>query len=106
MANFKIALSAGHGRYTAGKRCMKALDAKQTREWVLNSRIADKIEKLLADYTGWELLRVDDRTGTKDIPLYTRTKSANNWGADLYLAIHHNAGICGGTRRGYRGLCT
>lgn len=96
METFKIALSAGHGKNTAGKRCMKSIDPKQTREWVLNARIAEKVEDLLLDYTGWELLRMDDRTGTKDIALKTRSNSANNWGADFYLAIHHNAGINGG----------
>lgn len=96
MANFKIALSAGHGKNTAGKRCMKKLDGNETREWTLNSRIAEKVEDLLLGYTGWELLRLDDRTGAQDVPLKTRSKSANNWGADFYLAIHHNAGVNGG----------
>lgn len=96
MAAFKIALSAGHGKNTAGKRCLKALDPKQTREWVLNSRIADKIEQLLGQYTGWELKRLDDVTGAKDVALATRSKAANTWGADFYLALHHNAGVKGG----------
>ena len=93
---FKIALSAGHGRNTAGKRCMKKLDPSETREWVLNSRIVEKVEKLLAGYNGVEVLRLDDRTGDTDVALKTRSKSANAWGADLYLAIHHNGGIWGG----------
>ena len=93
---FKIALSAGHGRNTAGKRCLRALDPNQTREWVLNDRIADRVEKLLKDYSGYELLRVDDTTGTKDVPLRTRSNAANKFNADFYLAIHHNAGINGG----------
>lgn len=96
MANFRIAISAGHGKNTAGKRCMKSLDPNQTREWILNSRIAEKVEKLLSSYTGWDLLRLDDRTGANDIALSTRTSSANAWGADFYLAIHHNAGVLGG----------
>ena len=93
---FKIALSAGHGRNTAGKRCMKKLDPNQTREWVLNSRIVEKVEQLLAGYEGVEVLRLDDRTGDTDVALKTRSRSANSWGADFYLAIHHNAGIRGG----------
>ena len=93
---FKLAISAGHGRNTAGKRCMKKLDPNQTREWVLNSRIAEKVEKLLAGYEGVEVLRLDDRTGDTDVAVKTRSKSANAWGADLYLAIHHNGGIWGG----------
>lgn len=96
MANFKIALTAGHYKNTPGKRCMKALDPNETREWVLNNRIADKVEKLLQDYTGWELIRTDDTTGAKDISLAARTNAANNFGADIYISIHHNAGINGG----------
>lgn len=93
---FKIALTAGHYKYTAGKRCLKSLDPKETREWVLNDRIADKVEKLLQGYTGYELLRTDDTSGEKNISLSARANAANNWGADSYLSIHHNAGINGG----------
>lgn len=94
---FKIALTAGHYKHTAGKRCLKALDPNETREWVLNDRIADKVEKLLAArYTGYELIRTDDTTGEKDISLNARTTAANNFKADFYLSIHHNAGINGG----------
>ena len=100
MANFKIALTAGHYKGTAGKRCPKALDPNETREWVLNDRIADKVEKLLQNYTGYELLRIDDTTGEKDISLTARTTAANNFKADFYLSIHHNAGINGGTGGG------
>lgn len=95
MANFKIAITAGHYKYTPGKRCMKSLDPNETREWVLNDRIADKVEKLLKDYTGYELLRTDDTTGEKEVDLADRTAKANNWGADFYLSIHHNAGANG-----------
>lgn len=93
---FKIALTAGHYRYTAGKRCLKKLDKNETREWVLNDRICDKIEKLLSVYEGYELLRTDDTTGEKAIEIEERVKKANNWNADFYLSVHHNAGILGG----------
>ena len=93
---FKIALTAGHYKYTAGKRCMKSLDPNETREWVLNNRIATKIERLLEKYEGYELLRTDDPTGEKGISLDTRTSKANKFGADVYISIHHNAGINGG----------
>lgn len=96
MANFKIALTAGHYKHTPGKRCLKSLDPKETREWVLNDRIADKVEKLLKNYTGYELIRTDDTKGEKDISLDARTNAANNFKADFYLSIHHNAGIDGG----------
>lgn len=94
---FKIALTAGHYKYTSGKRCLKSLDPNETPEWVLNDRIADKVEKLLAaNYTGYELIRTDDTNGEKKIDLTARTNAANNFKADFYLSIHHNAGINGG----------
>ncbi len=95
----KIAIDAGHGLYTAGKRCMKKLDSKETREWVLNDRIADKLQASLKSYE-CEVLRVDDTTGLTDVPLADRVKKANNWGADVYISIHHNAGVNGGSGGG------
>ena len=97
---FKLAISAGHYKYTSGKRCLKSLDPKETREWVLNDRIADKIEKMLASYDGVEILRLDDTTGEKAIDLTARSNASNKWGADFYLAIHHNAGVKGGSGGG------
>ena len=44
-----IYIDAGHGRHTAGKRCLKRIDPEETREWVLNSRVADKLQALLKD---------------------------------------------------------
>ena len=93
---FKIALNGGHYKGTAGKRCLKKLDPNETREWVLNDRICDKIEKKLKDYEGYQLLRIDDTTGSTDVSLADRVTKVNSWGADFYLSIHHNAGISGG----------
>lgn len=93
---FKLAISAGHYLGTPGKRCLKSLDPNETREWWLNDRIADKLEKILSEYDGIEILRVDDTTGRKDVSLKSRTDKANAWGANFYLSIHHNAGINGG----------
>ena len=93
---FKLALDAGHHRHTSGKRCLADLDPAQTREWVLNARIADKVQQGLAGYDGIEILRVDDTTGKRDVSLAERVTKANEWGADFYLSIHHNAGINGG----------
>ncbi len=97
---FKLAINAGHYIGTAGKRCGKALDPNETREWWLNDRIVDKIETILAEYDGIEIKRIDDTTGKKDTPLYKRPTVANDWGADFYLSIHHNAGIKRGTGGG------
>ena len=94
---FKIALGAGHGAHTAGKRCLKALDPKETREWWLNDRICDYVESCLKAYDGYSLLRLDDSDdGEENVPLATRTSKANAWGADFYLSVHHNAGVNGG----------
>lgn len=94
-----IALDAGHGMHTAGKRCLKAIDPNETREWWLNDRIADRVQELLAAYD-CSVLRVDDTTGAKDISLSARVKAANAAKADIYISIHHNAGINGGNGGG------
>lgn len=94
-----IALDAGHGLHTPGKRCLKAIDPAETREWILNARVADLTQELMAAYD-CIVIRVDDTTGAKDIKLSARTKAANAAGADIYISIHHNAGINGGTGGG------
>lgn len=94
-----IALDAGHGLKTAGKRCMRSIDPAETREWWLNDRIADQVQALLAGYD-CTTIRVDDTTGAKDIPRASRVKAANNARADMYISIHHNGGIKGGTGGG------
>ena len=89
---FKLALGAGHGSGTPGKRCHKSLDPNETREWWLNDRICDYIEDGLKDYEGVSVLRLDDSDdGQDDIALAARVSAANTWGADFYLSIHHNA---------------
>lgn len=90
---FRIAYGAGHYLGTAGKRLPYALDKNETREWVLNDRVARHFAAAAAEYEGVELLRVDDPAGAKEITLQTRCAAANKWGADMCLAIHHNAGV-------------
>lgn len=94
MATKIIALDAGHGMSTSGKRCMKAIDPNETREWYLNDRISDRLEELLADYD-CKVVRVGDTTGKKDISMAQRVKTANNINADAYVSVHHNAGLNG-----------
>jgi N-acetylmuramoyl-L-alanine amidase len=96
----KIALDAGHGLHTAGKRCMKAIDPNETREWKLNSRIVEKVIQKLKDYENVEVLRVDDHTGEIDVSLGERCRKANEFNADLYCSFHHDAGISGGNGGG------
>lgn len=86
-----LAISAGHYLYTAGKRCPKELDPNETREWVLNARIADKLTVILNRYKGIKILRLDDPTGEKAITIQERAQISDANNADFYLAIHHNA---------------
>lgn len=88
---FKIAYCAGHYIGTAGKRLPAALDRNQTREWVLNDRVARHFAKAAEQYENVELLRTDDPTGKNFIDIPERTAKANHWGANFYLDIHHNA---------------
>lgn len=94
-----ICIDAGHGLHTAGKRCLKSIDPNETREWVLNARIADLLQGLLVAYD-CTTMRGDDPTGAKDVTLGDRVLAANKAKADLYLSVHHNAGVKGGAGGG------
>lgn len=94
----KIAIDAGHGLHTAGKRCMKKLDPKETREWVINARVASALSDYLKS-AGHDVRRMDDTSGGADVPLSTRVERANKWAADYYISVHHNSGV-GGTDGG------
>ena len=94
-----ICIDAGHCLSTPGKRCLKSIDPGETREWVLNSRVADKLEAILAGYD-CQTMRVDDVTGKRDVTMSQRVAAANRARADVYLSIHHNADINGGSGGG------
>lgn len=94
-----ICIDAGHCLSTPGKRCLESIDPNETREWVLNSRVANKLEAILAGYD-CQTMRVDDVTGKRDVTLSQRVAAANRAKADVYLSIHHNAGINGGSGGG------
>lgn len=96
----KIALDAGHGINTPGKRCLKSLDKNETREWTLNNRVVNYVIEGLKVYDGLKVIRLDDPTGKRDVPLKERTDKANKANVDLLLSIHHNAGINGGSGGG------
>ena len=102
---FKIAYSAGHYLGTPGKQIPESLDPAQTREWTLNDRIARHFARAALDYEGVELLRTDDSAGKTLVTLAQRAAGANRWGADLYLDIHHNAGVKGGVGGGVEAFC-
>lgn len=97
---FKLALNAGHANNTTRGIPSSLSPNNHPNEWVLNDRVCDKVEKLLKEYDGISVLRIDDTTGKNALELSDRTNKANAWGADFYLAIHHNGGINGGTGGG------
>lgn len=82
----KIALDAGHGYNTPGKRTPDG-----EREWTFNNKVLIACTARLNEYEGTEILRLDDLTGKTDVPLATRTNKANAWKADVLVSIHHNA---------------
>ncbi|MFY9263079.1 MAG: N-acetylmuramoyl-L-alanine amidase [Arcanobacterium sp.] len=91
----KIAIDVGHGLNTAGKEVPAYMKLGAIKEWTLNNRIAVELIKMLGEFENVEILRLDDPTGKRDVPLKERTAKANVWGADILISIHHNAGIGG-----------
>src|SRR5690606_34720838 len=83
---YKVAFCAGHGLNTPGKRTPDG-----EREWTFNNKVALAFEDEMKQYEGVRLLRTDDRTGQRDVPLKERTDKANAWNADVYISFHHNA---------------
>lgn len=98
--SFKIAYGAGHNLYTPGRRIPEVFDKNETKEWVLNDRVARYFAEAAAQYEQVQLLRVDDPAGQREVDLSARSMDANNWDADFCLAIHHNGGINLGTGGG------
>ncbi|XEC95436.1 N-acetylmuramoyl-L-alanine amidase [Paenibacillus tarimensis] len=98
MATFRIALDAGHGPNTPGKRSPDGT----LGEFQFNNAVAGYTADLLAVYDGVEILftHAEDR----DVPLATRTEVANGWEADIFVSIHANAS--GDAWSGMRGIET
>lgn len=99
-AKILLALDAGHGIRTSGRRISKEFDPEQHREWWLNDRVARYVQERAAQYTGFKVLRVDDVTGETDVKLAERCLRANEAKADFFLSLHHNGGINGGAGGG------
>ena len=97
---FKIAYGAGHNLYTPGRRVHKSLDPNETKEWVMNDRVARYFAEAANQYAGVELLRVDDPAGQASVDLYDRCRLANEFGANMFASFHHNGGIELGTGGG------
>lgn len=83
----KIAIDAGHGPHTAGKRCPD----DGMREFQFNSVVARYVRSELLEYEGVQTIFTHADDGSRDVPLKERTNTANKWGADLFVSIHANA---------------
>lgn len=88
----KIALDAGHGYNTSGKR----IPDGSMREWEFNNAVLYFIKSALEGYEEVSILVTSDPSGKTDVPLKVRTDKANQFGADLTLSIHANAFGAGG----------
>lgn len=93
----RIAIDAGHGLNTPGKRTPDG-----ECEWSFNNKVVLAAMTRLNTFKNVHILRLDDPTGNTDVPLRIRTNHANAWDADVLISIHHNAyqgkwGTHGGT---------
>lgn len=82
----KIAIGAGHGLNTPGKRSPDG-----EKEWEFNTKVVTAAIRFLHEFQSIEILRLDDPTGNTDVPLAARTNKANAWNADILISCHHNA---------------
>lgn len=88
----KIAIDAGHGPNTAGKRCPDG----SMREFQFNRAVAELMREELRLYSTASGADVAVRfthaeDGPRDVPLSERTAVANMWPADVFVSIHANA---------------
>jgi N-acetylmuramoyl-L-alanine amidase len=79
-----IAIDAGHGPATAGKRSPDGL----LREYTFNSAVANELQRILSLYN-CSTFRTDNKDS--DVPLRDRCKKVNDLKADVCVSIHANA---------------
>lgn len=90
----KVILDAGHGYNTLGKRMPSHLPNAK-REWELNDMIARLVQFKLTGYSNIKIIRSDDTSGQRDIAISTRRKMSEKHDVDIFISIHHNAGLNG-----------
>ena len=102
MSKYLVAIDAGHGMHTAGKRTVKMskdlyIDGKLVRKKGLTIR-ENEWNRSVSEYLSAALKRcgIDtmftaDMTGKTDIPLNSRANTANKKGADILISNHYNA---------------
>lgn len=82
---YLVALDAGHGLTTAGKRTPDGI-----REWTLNDKVRDYVVQFLTGYNV-QFMFPDNNEGTTDESLNSRLMSYLNKNVDAMVSIHHNA---------------
>lgn len=97
--SFKIAYCAGH-HLGNSKGVPNYMGLGSIREWTINDQVARHFAEAAKQYENVELLRTDDPTGKTLIDIPKRCAAANEWGANIYIDMHHNGGIQGGTGGG------
>lgn len=85
MSTKLIALDAGHGLNTAGKRTPDGV-----REWTMNDKVRDKVVDILAGYD-CEIIFPDHNEGSVDESLASRKNMYVVADVDAAVSIHHNA---------------
>ncbi|WP_078431679.1 N-acetylmuramoyl-L-alanine amidase [Metabacillus halosaccharovorans] len=80
----KIAIDAGHGYETPGKRSVDGM-----KEYEFNCAVANEMKKLLVKYEGVTVLFT--HSDQRDVPLNERTTKANKEKVDVFISIHANA---------------
>lgn len=116
MSKYLVAIDAGHGMHTAGKRTVKMskdlyIDGKLVRKKGLTIR-ENEWNRSVSEYLSAALKRcgIDtmftaDMTGKTDIPLNMRAYKANAAKADILISNHYNAiGNCDTWQSRIKGL--
>ena len=116
MSKYLVAIDAGHGMHTEGKQSVPMskdlyIDGELVRakgkiikenEW--NRGVSEYLAVALKR-CGIDTMYTADMTGKTDIPLSTRAKKANKYGADILISNHYNAiGSCAKWQTKCKGL--
>ena len=90
MSNKILVLDAGHSLVTPGKRTLSGSKGV-VHEWTMNHSVCMKIKAILDNYEGLTIHFTHDAAGKTDVDLLERVRRCNNFKADLFVSIHHNA---------------
>ena len=102
MGKYLAAIDAGHGINTAGKRSVKLSSdlyidgvlirkkGQTIKEYEWNKAVSEYLAAALKR-CGINTMYTADMTGKTDIPLNSRSNTANKKGADILISNHYNA---------------